>query len=139
MHFLHRCIPVLKDNPAGKGLQQCWCREGLAVSWGREGHPSPNSPTPQHPSAPCPLSQAGPDAGHPLPDGCRTHAHSPCLPGKHSTTPWVGNCLLLAAGEGVEIGSGGHTLLWASQIRREGGGMWLGSWGWYELPECLLL
>ncbi|XP_019326835.1 PREDICTED: carbohydrate-responsive element-binding protein [Aptenodytes forsteri] len=40
---------------AGKGLQQrqCW---GLAVQWGRKGHPSPDTLTQQHPSAPCLLA-----------------------------------------------------------------------------------
>lgn len=53
--------------------------------------------------------------------------------------PRVGNCLLLAAGKGMEMGSEGHTLLWAGQIWREGGGTWLGGWGWQELLEFLLL
>lgn len=67
---------------------------------GQRRSPQPQQPHAAVPIFSLPLSQAGPGAGSASPDGCRTHAHSPCLPGKHSTTCWVGNCLLLAAGEG---------------------------------------
>lgn len=101
------------------------------------------SPKLRQPQAAAPLcslpsrSQAGAAPGCPTPDGCRTGARIPRLPGKHPPPPLFRKCLL-AAGAGVEMGQVGTWALWGHLLPYGAGqaqGVWTGCQGGRSHPS----